>query len=197
MPRRMMRSVWSWLSRFFPARTLDAVGRGARCDVVVKVVSADTIDSTIAPTIATAIRWTLLYEETARGDDRGGAPVRRLRPFASGWRGGPIIGRAACGRTIEIPLEGARLIAPIDPEDGVPLGTSPASAAVYGEAAARASSTAGPVYLREHSITHGQKLVVRAFVEPAEPERGYRHAAPILKAQLRASRDVVLEDRLD
>lgn len=104
--------------------------------------------------------------------------------------------RAACGRTIGVALADARLRAPIDPADGTPLGTSPASSAAYGALVSRAPAGAGPVFVREHGIQAGQTLRLRAWLEPAGPTGGYRDAASPTSVQFRATREITLEDDL-
>jgi hypothetical protein len=184
----------SWLSRFFPVRSLDRVGSGARCILPVTVVSPNVLESTVAPTRGAAIRWALLYEVTGTPQNAGGARTRTLHAFASGWRGGPIVTRAACGRTIEVALDHARLSAPVDPEDGVALGESPAAVRAYGELASRTPTGAGLVYVREHVITSGQRLVLRGKIEPRAAAGGYREAAPT-QVPFRAIGDLTIEDR--
>jgi hypothetical protein len=184
----------SWLSRFFPVRSLERVGSGAQCVLTTKIVTADEVGASLSPTRGAAIRWTLLYEHTrARSDRSGGGPLRSLIAFATGWRGGPLTVRGACGRTVEVSLERARLTAPMDPEDGVPLGSSPESARVYGEVAARAPAMAGVVYLREQLLTCGQALVVRGRIEPVAVGAGYRDSARTTPP-FRTVSDVMLED---
>ncbi|UJR79057.1 hypothetical protein [Sandaracinus amylolyticus] len=185
-----------WLTRWFPVRSLDHVGAGAYGLIGATVISADSIASTIAPTHAAAIRWTLLYEHSQVGSSRGGGGRdSTLHPFASGWRGESIVLRAACGRTIGVALGDARLRAPIDPADGTPLGTSPASSATYGALVSRAPAGSGTVFVREHGIQAGQTVRLHAWLEPVGSTGGYRDAASPTTVQFRAT-DVTLEDDL-
>jgi len=185
-----------WLSKAKTVRALDAVGQGADVEIEVVVASPDAIESTTAPIRAAAFRWALLTERTGHGGGKGGGgTTRALDPFAGGWRGGPLVVRAPCGRTIEISLDHAQLSAPVDPEDGVPLGESPRSAQTYAAVLARAPAGSGVVYVREHAITHGQRLVLRARLEPTLSASSYRDAASTTTAAFRSTGEITIEDR--
>lgn len=188
-----------WLSRLFPARSLGDVGGGADVVLPLVVASPDAIESTLAPVRAVAFHWTLLTHRGGGGVSVTGTPREaqaRLVAFASGWRGETILARAADGRSVRIALDHAKLEALVDPEDGVPLGDSPASGRVYGEVATRAPTNGGLVYLREHAITSGQAIVLRARLEPiAAPASGYRAAAVDVDASFRTVGAVTIEDR--
>lgn len=178
----------SWLNRFLPARALDAIPvEGAHVDVEVVVTSPDVLTSPIAPTRAAAIQWYLL-ENMHDSGDRGAT----LWTIASGWRGPPLLVRWST-KTIEIPLEGVRLHpAYFDPNDGSPLHGE--AAVVYGEVLQRIR-TRGLVHVREHPLTHGQRLRMKAFVIPSGPARGgFREAPSEPAADLRAVRAVHLYD---
>lgn len=115
--------------------------------------------------------------------------------FVSGWRGAPLLVRSADGRTVEVSLAGLHLEPPIDPEDGVPLGATPRSSQLYGDAARRAPKEGGMIYVREHGITHGQSLVIRGRVVPAQRvATGYRDRPANLEADFRTEGDVVIVD---
>lgn len=178
----------SWLSRFLPARTLDAISpEGAHVDVEVIVASPDVLTSPIAPTRAAAIHWTLL--ESGQ-DSNGRGPL--LHALVSGWRGAPLLVRWA-DQTVEIPLDGVRFHTRyLDPQDGVPL--QGAAATVYRDALAQLE-TRGMLHLRELPLTRGQHLRMKAFVVPTARSSGsYREASSEPVADLRAVRAVHLYD---
>lgn len=181
----------SWLSRFLPQRTLDAIPvEGAHVDVEVVVVSKDSLTSPIAPTSAAAIQWTMLESHASQSRNRS----MMFYVLATGWRGAPLLVR--CGtKTMEIPLDGVRLHSRfLDPNDAVPI-QGPA-AVVYGDAMARLTESArGLLHLREIPIAQGQELRVKAFVLPLRSSGGdYRTASVQANADLRAVRAVHLYD---
>lgn len=182
-------------SRWFPRRALDGIVTEVFVELPVRVASPDDVPlSLVAGARAASVRWTLLYEHTPQQQGRGRRGVSHLVAFASGWRGSALRVAAACGRTVDVSLEHARLEAPIDPEDGVPLGTTPASAEEYGEAARRAPAGGGLVFVREHPITHGQSLVLRARVAPVPRSGGYRDAPAASDADFQTVGEVVVRD---
>ncbi len=186
----------SWLSRLFPLRALEDVGaRGAHVRVELVVTSPDVLSSPIAPTRSAAIRWTVL--ESISVGQRGGGSSQLLRPLASGWRGGPLLGRSETGAVVEIDLSGARFSSPyVDPQDGVTIQSGPA-AVVYAEAIARVGPRTGLLYLREAPIVSGQRIGLRAFVvRTARTAAGYRDAPTESGAELHASRSVTIVERL-
>ena len=183
-----------FFDRIFPARNLDAVGTGRSVSMEVTVVGPNTLSSSISPVDAVAIRWSLLYE-MHRVESRSGGHVetRHLHAFLVGWHGESFIVRAACGRMIEVATDAVELVATVDPEDGTPLGSTPESGHLYGELAQRAPRDVGMVYVREHCITAGQPLQLKAFVEPVAQGGGYRDVQR-LEHSFRAHRGVVLRD---
>lgn len=183
-----------FFSRFFPARALADVGSGREVVIDATVVGPNTLQSTISPVGAVAIRWTLLYEQHER-QGRGGGNVeqRFLHAFLWGWHGERLLLRAACGRVIEVPLGQARLEATVDPQDGTPLGSTPQSSRMYGELARGAPTDVGMTYVREHCITAGQPLRLKAFVEPLQRGGGYREAVQ-QEHDFRAVRNVIVRD---
>lgn len=183
-----------FFDRIFPARNLDAVGTGRNVSMKVTVVGPNTLRSSISPVDAVAIRWSLLYELN-RVERRNGSHVeaRSMNAFLVGWHGERLMVRAACGRMIEVTTRAAALVATVDPEDGTPLGSTPESGRLYGELAQRAPRDVGMVYVREHCITAGQTLQLKAFVEPVAQGGGYRDAQRPEHA-FHARRDVVLRD---
>jgi len=185
-----------WLSRLFPLRALEDVGTGgAHVSVELVVTSPDVLSSPIAPTKSAATRWTVL--ESISISQRGGGSMQLLRPLATGWRGGPLLGRTATGAEVEIDLSGAGFSSPyVDPQDGVAIQSGPA-AEVYAEAIARVGPRTGLLYLREAPIVSGQRVGLRAFVvRTARTAAGYRDAPTESVAELRATRSVTIYDRL-
>lgn len=191
--------MWDWLARRFPKRSLEEVGSGAHLRVPVTVASPSTLASSIGPERGAAVRWALCVELSTQGGRQQSA-ARWLHPFATGWRGGLLSLRAPCGRIIGVDLvAGVALGSPIDPEDGSPLGTTPASTELYGELAQRAPRRVGQyatgmVYVREQVLSSGQSLELRGFVVPHHAAGGYR-AAEEDGPPFRAVRDVVLIER--
>ena len=190
------------LKRFFPTwfphRTLDGVGTGAFVELPVRVVSPNAVELALVSDMhAALVHWTLLYQHTSYQGGGVGSRAReaRLVRFFSGWRGAPLLVRSADGQTIEVPLARLHLEAPIDPEDGVPLGTTLRSAQLYGDAARRAPEDGGMVYVREHGITHAQSLVIRGRVVPVQRvASGYRDQPADSAVDFRTDGDVVLVD---
>lgn len=183
-----------FFDRIFPARNLDAVGTGRNVSMEVTVVGPNTHRSSISPVDAVAIRWSLLYElNRMEGGGGGRVETRSLNAFLVGWHGERLTVRAACGRMIEVATHAAELVATVDPEDGTPLGSTPESGRLYAELAQRAPREVGMVYVREHCITAGQALQLKAFVEPVAQGGGYRDAQRHEHA-FRARREVVLRD---
>lgn len=183
-----------FFDRIFPAQNLDAVGTGRNVSMQVTVVGPNMVSSSISPVEAVAIRWSLLYE-THRIEGGGGGRVERrsLNAFLVGWHGESLMVRAACGRMIEVATRGAQLVATVDPQDGTPLGSTPESGRLYAELAQRGPRDVGMVYVREHCITAGQTLHLKAFVEPVTHVGGYRDAQRPEHA-FDASREVVMRD---
>ncbi len=177
----------SWLS--WKKKSLDDVGEGADVRLVVFVASPDTLESALAPTRAAVFRWTLLTQHT--GDGSYGATSERLSVLASGWRGGPLLVHASCGRRIEVQLDHAVLAAPVGPLDGTPIGSSPQSVQLYGAAAAASRS---PVLVREHGLTHGQPLTLVGHVVRVASSGGYREAGVAHDVAFRTEGAITLED---
>jgi hypothetical protein len=173
-----MTSFWS---RYFPERSVAKIQKPTWVRVDATVSSPDLVTSPFSRVACAAARWWLMTERVQYGGSRAGNQVTH-RIHASGWFGESLLLTTEEGPTILVPLAGASLTNSVDGHDVTVLTHVPPELAAYVK---NLPADQGTACYRERHLASGDRVELRAVVEPLPKEGGYRDA-PAGTAQLRA-----------
>jgi hypothetical protein len=173
-----MTSFWS---RYFPERSVAKIQKPAWVRVDAIVSSPDVVTSPLSGIACAAARWWLMTERVQYGGTRAGNQMTH-RIHASGWFGESLLLTTEEGPTILVPLAGAVLTNSVDGRDVTVLTHAPPELAAHVE---DLTADQGTACYRELYLARGDRVELRAVVEPLARGGGYRDA-PAGAAQLRA-----------
>lgn len=171
----MTTSFWS---RYFPRRSVVEISQPTWVRVDARVASPNALTSPLTGFTCAAAHYWLLTDRNVR---IGG--IRSFYARASGWFGEQIVLASSEGPTISIPLTQAALTNSLEHEDAALLTNAPS--ALRRQIAAIGLDD-GPVFFSEVRLSAGDRVELRAVVEPTPSPGGYRGTSAPSAATLRA-----------
>lgn len=171
----MTTSFWS---RYFPRRSVVEISQPTWVRVDARVASPNALTSPLTGFSCAAAHWWLL---TDRGVLHGGR--RSYYTQASGWLGEQLVLESSEGPSISLPLAQTVLTNALDHEDAALLASAPSALRRH---VAKIGLDYGPVFFSEVRLSMGDRVELRAVVEPTPSPGGYRGTSAPSAAALRA-----------